>query len=360
VFVSINTASKKGDVGMFNPLSTAAIAIANPSLQNTAAILLVTEIRAEASAVATILQAGNHHVAISQTPGAAAIELASRKFALIICSVANTNEAQLKGVAAMRSHPLNAETPIILLTPKGSNYAEAMRILGTGVVDCVEQPIDDFVLRAKVIMFMDMYRSKQRLRDVEMQGSGIVTDSLTGLPNRVLFMDRADQAMRQAARGGGRVAVAMMDLEQINDVKDTLGPHTSDELLRQIALRLTGALRRSDTVARIGNTAFATILACDTRDGVETVTARLHRVMTDPFLVGGHRLTLGGGIGVAMFPEHGRDVAILVDRANAVMVIAKQSSMGHLFYDPIDHSQSDNNADSAEMNAEELFRITAA
>jgi diguanylate cyclase (GGDEF)-like protein len=345
---------------MFNPLSTAAIAIASPSFQNTAAILLVTEIRAEASAVAAILQTGNHHVAISQTPGAAAIELASRQFALIICSVANTNEAQLKGVAAMRAHPLNAETPIILLTPRGSSYAEAMRILGTGVVDCVEQPIDDFVLRAKVIMFVDMYRSKQRLREVENQGSGLVTDALTGLPNRVLFMDRADQSMRQAARSGGRVALAMMDLEQIQDVKETLGPHTGDELLRQIALRLTSALRRSDTVARISNTAFATILACDTRDGVQTVTARLEKVMADPFIIGGHRISVGGGIGVALFPDHGRDPNVLVERANAVMVIAKQNSMGHLFYDPIEHSNSDDNADSAEMNAEELFKVSAA
>jgi diguanylate cyclase (GGDEF)-like protein len=345
---------------MFNPLSTAAIAIASPSFQNTAAILLVTEIRAEASAVAAILQTGNHHVAISQTPGAAAIELASRQFALIICSVANTNEAQLKGVAAMRAHPLNAETPIILLTPRGSSYAEAMRILGTGVVDCVEQPIDDFVLRAKVIMFVDMYRSKQRLREVENQGSGLVTDALTGLPNRVLFMDRADQSMRQAARSGGRVALAMMDLEQIQDVKETLGPHTGDELLRQIALRLTSALRRSDTVARISNTAFATILACDTRDGVQTVTARLEKVMADPFIIGGHRISVGGGIGVALFPDHGRDPNVLVERANAVMVIAKQNSMGHLFYDPIEHANSDDNADSAEMNAEELFKVSAA
>jgi diguanylate cyclase (GGDEF)-like protein len=255
---------------------------------------------------------------------------------------------------------LNAETPLILLTPRGASYAEAMRVLGKGVVDCVEQPVDDYVLRAKVVMFVDMYRSKQRLREVESQGSGVVTDSLTGLPNRVLFEDRADQAMRQAARSGGRVAVALMDLEQIRDVRDTLGPATGDELLRQIALRLTGALRRSDTVARIGDFTFATILACDTRDGVQTVTARLDRVMSDAFAVGGHRITLGGGIGVALFPEHGRDPKVLVERAHAVMVIAKQNSMGHLFYDPIEHADSDDNADSAEMNAEELFKVTAA
>jgi predicted signal transduction protein with EAL and GGDEF domain len=90
------------------------------------------------------------------------------------------------------------------------------------------------------------------------------------------------------------------------------------------------------------------------------VTARLEKVMADPFVIGGHRISVGGGIGVALFPDHGRDPAVLTERANAVMVIAKQNSMGHLFYDAIEHAQSDDNADSAEMNAEELFKVTAA
>jgi len=345
---------------MSNSLSTAVVSTANTSAQNpAAAILVVSEMPAEASAIATILQTGQHHIVLVQSPHAADTELATREFAVIVCSLATTSAAQLDEVAAMRAHRHNSATPIILLTPPGANHANAMRVLGAGVVDCVAHPIDDFVLRAKVKMFVDMYGNKQRLREVEAQGKGLLTDALTGLPNRLLFIDRADQAMRQAARGGGRVAVAVMDLEQIQDVKETLGPVTGDELLRQISLRLTGALRRSDTVARISDTAFATVLACDTRDGVQTVTSRLDRVMTDPFVVGGHRITLGGGIGVALFPEHGRDPKVLIERANAVMIIAKQNSMGHLFYDPIEHGESDDNADSAEMNAEELFKVSA-
>lgn len=343
---------------MFNPLSTAAMAVAD--LQNaTAVILVVSEQPAEASAVAALLQNGQQQVVIVQSSAAATSELSVREFALIVSSTNNTT-AQLNSMAAMRTHRLNASTPMILLLPTGASQADAMRILGPGIVDCVSQSIDEVVLRAKVKMFVDMYRNKQRLREVENQGSGLLTDALTGLPNRVLFVDRADQSMRQAARGGGRVAVAVMDWDQINDVKETLGPATGDELLRQIALRLTSALRRSDTIARIGATAFGTVLACDTRDGVQTVTERLDRAMSDPFAVGGHRITLGGGIGVAMFPEHGRDPKVLIDRANAVMVIAKQGSMGHLFYDPIEHGLSDDIADTAEMNAEELFKVTAA
>jgi predicted signal transduction protein with EAL and GGDEF domain len=100
-------------------------------------------------------------------------------------------------------------------------------------------------------------------------------------------------------------------------------------------------------------------LACDSRDGVATVTSRLDRVMSEPFVVGGHRISVGGGIGVAIFPEHGREAKVLLDCATAVMAIAKQNSLGHLFYDPIAHADDDTGADAAEMNAEELFRVTA-
>jgi len=334
---------------------------ANATQPPSASVLIVSELASEASALATVLHAGQFHVVMVHSPEAASTELGAREFAVIVCSLTSGSTSQLEAAATMREHRFNTTTPLILLMPASADQATAMRSMGSGAVDCIVQPVDDFVLHAKVKMFADIYRSKQRLREVESQGSALLTDALTGLPNRVLFMDRADQAMRQAARSGGRVAVAVMDLEQIHDVKESLGPATGDELLRQISLRLTGALRRSDTVARTGESAFGAVLACDTRDGVETVTSRLERTMSEPFTVGAHRITVGGGIGVALFPEHGRDPKVLLDRAHAVMSIAKQNSLGHLFFDPIQHSvESDENAETAEMNAEELFKVTAA
>lgn len=326
----------------------------------TSSILVVSELPAEASALASVLHAAHHHVVLVNTASAASAELASREFAVIICALSANGNSQLAAIGGMQAHRANAATPLVLLLPSGIDPAIAMRGLTGGFVDCVHQPVDDFVLHSKVRMFVEMHRDKQRLREMESQGSALLQDGLTGLPNRVLFVDRTDQSMRQAARSGGRVAVAVMDLEQIHEVKETLGPATGDELLRQIALRLTGALRRSDTVARTGDTSFGAVLACDTRDGVETVTTRLERTMSEPFTVGGHRITVGGGIGVALFPEHGNNPRLLMDRAHAVMTIAKQNSLGHLFFDPIHHAHSDDNAETAEMNAEELFRVSAA
>ncbi|HTE39927.1 MAG TPA: diguanylate cyclase, partial [Steroidobacteraceae bacterium] len=203
-------------------------------------ILIVSELAAEGSAFASVLQTGPFHVVLVNSPAAAKVELAAREFATIVCAIkGGAGSASIETLASMREHRFNAFTPLLLLVPPKYDQGAAMRGLGVGIVDCISQPIDDLVLQSKVRMFVEMFRGKQRLREIEAQGSALLTDSLTGLPNRLLFMDRADQAMRQAARSGGRVALAAMDLEQIFEVKEALGPATGDELLRQIALRLT-------------------------------------------------------------------------------------------------------------------------
>ncbi len=182
-----------------------------------------------------------------------------------------------------------------------------------------------------------------------------LTDTLTGLPTRILLLDRAGQAIRNAARSNGRVALATIDLDQFHDVRETLGPASGDELLRQIALRLTGSVRRSDTVARIGNNQFALVLVCETRDGVATVTTRLERAMSAAFIVGDHRISVGSGIGVALYPEHGREPEVLVERAMEVMAIAKQNNLGHLFYDPIEYDSSEAHVATTVFDAKELL-----
>ena len=343
---------------MSTPLSS--IASAEPT---TSAVLIVRQQADDSAALATVLQAEGHRVVLVTNAVDANEELGRREFTAVVCELANGDPSQIKTLTGLRSQALNTATPLLLLLPSGADHALAMRLLGPGIVDCIVNPIDDFVLRSKVKLFAELQQNRRKLQGPAVNGGALLIDTLTGLPNRFLFVDRADQAMRQAARNGTRVAVASMDLEQIEEVKETLGPATGDELTRQIALRLTGALRRSDTVARIGPTTFGVVLACDTRDGVQTVTARLDRIMADAYAVGGHRITLGGGIGVALFPEHGRESAVLIERAAAAMAVAKRDCLGHLFFDAIqsgDAEDADRSADTAEMNADELLKVSAA
>lgn len=329
------------------------------------AILVIGENDIEVRSLASKLDLSrfgvpNCEVVVTTVRAEAVRLLAARSFAVIVHTLAGATAQHLQPIKYLRDHENNAATAIVLIGPLDLDCAEAMRALAGGAVDCVSKPADEFVLRAKAKMFIEMAKTAVQLKDAA-DGRDVLTDRLTGLPTRMLMMDRAGQAIRQAARGNGRVALAVIDLDQFHDVRETLGPASGDELLRQVALRLTGALRRSDTVARIGEDEFAVVVACDTRDGVETVTQRLERAMTEPFAVGAHRITVGEGIGVALFPDHGREPAVLLDRASAVMGIAKQNRLGHLFYDPIVHVGAvEDHAATTVFNTDELHAAGAA
>lgn len=322
----------------------------------TVPVLVVSDLPAEARAIGAILKFAR--IVHAPTPAEGAKELAKSDFAAVLCTLPGDDPGYLDAVAAMRTQARGV-TPTVLLTPPGTNHADAIRRAGTGCVDAMDQPIEDAILHGKICVFADLYRIKRQLADFEANGTVLLSDALTGLPNRTLFLDRANQAIRVASRSGSKVAIAVLDVEEVRDVREMLGPATGDELLRLIAGRLTGSLRCSDTVARVSEFRLAAVLACDTRDGVASVSARLERVMSDPFVVGGHRITLSAAIGVAMYPEHGREAQTLKTLANQAMMAAKRNNLGHLLYDPI-QSGDDGKADMTEMNTEELFRISAA
>jgi diguanylate cyclase (GGDEF)-like protein len=112
-------------------------------------------------------------------------------------------------------------------------------------------------------------------------------DSLTGLPNRVLIMDRVDQAMARARRDHVDIALLFIDLDGFKDVNDNMGHTVGDDLLRSVASRFTGTLRESDTVARLGGDEFVVLVeGISLAAGPELVAERLLRVLAEPFHLG--------------------------------------------------------------------------
>ncbi|MCS6780960.1 MAG: EAL domain-containing protein [Geminicoccaceae bacterium] len=154
-------------------------------------------------------------------------------------------------------------------------------------------------------------------------------DPLTGLPNRRLLEDRTGQALVHAERHRQGLALMLLDLDRFKEVNDTLGHQVGDLLLQQVAERLGGPLRRTDTLARLGGDEFAVLLAPPT--GLETacrVAERLVEALVAPFWVDGSRLEVGVSIGVALFPDHGHDLATLLEQADAAMYKAKRERLG--------------------------------
>jgi len=153
-------------------------------------------------------------------------------------------------------------------------------------------------------------------------------DSLTGLPNRLLFGDRLGQAVRMARRNNGSFAMLYLDLDRFKPVNDTLGHGAGDELLVSVARRIQNLVRDSDTVARVGGDEFALLLLdIAGRGQAEVVAAKITAALVAPFRIesAGQDVTVGTSIGIAIFPTDALDADALVKAADAAMYDAKQA-----------------------------------
>jgi diguanylate cyclase (GGDEF)-like protein len=149
-------------------------------------------------------------------------------------------------------------------------------------------------------------------------------DSLTGLPNRLLFYDRLSQALAHADRSGRPIGVLFLDLDRFKNVNDTLGHAVGDDVLRRVAQRLRECVRAGDTVARLGGDEFPIILEgiTGTKDAV-LVAQKIAERLKPALEIEGHELHVSASIGICMFPADGRDAETLVKNADAALYRAK-------------------------------------
>ncbi len=158
-------------------------------------------------------------------------------------------------------------------------------------------------------------------------------DSLTGLPNRTLFIDRLQQATIAAKRDSTMLAVFILDMDRFKDVNDTLGHFNGDRLLKQVGLRLSAVIRESDTLARIGGDEFGFILPrLQGRDDVEKVAKKIKKSLGGTFTLEDLSIEVQASIGATIFPEHGKDADTLIQKADVAMYAAKQNKTGYALY----------------------------
>ena len=149
-------------------------------------------------------------------------------------------------------------------------------------------------------------------------------DSLTELPNRVLFQERLRQALAQAKRSKWILGLMFLDLDKFKDINDTLGHHVGDLLLKAVAKRLCRCVRETDTVARLGGDEFAVILTnLDGAEGASRVAESIISSIADPFGLDDHEVLTSTSIGITLYPSDATDADQLLKNADLAMFRSK-------------------------------------
>jgi diguanylate cyclase (GGDEF)-like protein/PAS domain S-box-containing protein len=188
---------------------------------------------------------------------------------------------------------------------------------------------------AGIILDITRQKAAERSRELFERQSRRQTlhDSLTGLPSRVLFRESVAQAISGAADGEAELAVLVMNLDRFKEVNDTLGRETGDGLLQEVGDRLRNVLREGDSVARLESDEFAVLVPEASRAQALEVINRVRGAIDPPFQLEGLALHAEVSIGIACYPRDGLDADSLLRCADTAMYVAKDTKLGHAFYD---------------------------
>lgn len=152
-------------------------------------------------------------------------------------------------------------------------------------------------------------------------------DALTGLANRALFYDRARHGLASARRTRQRLALMILDLDNLKPINDNLGHRAGDASLLEVASRLRSVSRQSDTVARLGGDEFgALLMPVADREGLESHAGRMAEAINGPFSFDGNAIELRASLGLSLYPEDGEEIDQLVDKADRAMYAAKRTA----------------------------------
>ncbi len=283
-------------------------------------VLIVDDNPAKLTALSAVLTGMNFEIVCAESGTDALRKLLVHDFAVMLLDV---NMPVMDGFATaemVRRRPKSEHLPIIFITAERITDESRLQGYGLGAVDYILSPVLPQILRAKVAVFVELYRMRIALREQS------IHDELTGLYNRRFLNESLSREIERTRRRQGQLAAIMMDVDLFKPFNDTYGHEAGDVVLAAIGGMLREHVRVSDVAFRYGGEEFTVLLPDgDIATGVERAeTLRnaahgLHLHHNGKMLP---RVTLS--LGVAQYPLHGTTGAELLDAADAALYRAKQ------------------------------------
>ena len=228
----------------------------------------------------------------------------------------------------LRARPAGDESVILLVTGRVGPETLAT-VLDAGANDFLPKPFTPAMFEVRLgIAERQVSDIKARKHLVNELAHKALHDALTDLPNRSFLENRLDEAVAFGSATETHLAVLILDLDNFKEVNDTFGHAQGDLLLKDVAARLRGLLRASDTVARLGGDEFVVLLPETDVVGAMTVATKIIEALAVPFTIEEHAASIRASIGIAVYPEDGQGPEALVRRADAAMYRAKRSGVG--------------------------------
>jgi diguanylate cyclase (GGDEF)-like protein/PAS domain S-box-containing protein len=200
----------------------------------------------------------------------------------------------------------------------------------TAYVELVTSPLqsEDGAIRSVIEVARDVTGHISARRELEEQKLTLQKlahhDALTGLPNRLLFLDRLQQAIRKVRRTSTQLAVLFIDLDRFKQINDSMGHAMGDAVLKMIARRLQDCLREDDVVARLGGDEFTIIMdSLHNARHATTMAQKVIRAVQRPVKHLGHELYVSASVGISLYPQDGEDADVLLRNADAAMYKSK-------------------------------------
>jgi diguanylate cyclase (GGDEF)-like protein len=290
-------------------------------------ILIVDDDRGSRMAMAEVLRNEGYWVEEANNGEQALSQCEEQAPDLVLMDAVMPKMDGFTACALLQNLSQTRKVPVLIITAL-NDETSINKAFASGATDYIAKPVNFWVLSKRITHLVQAHHAERHVHQLAYK------DTLTGLPNRVMFNEHFGEALARPRTDNNRLALMFLDLDRFKLVNDTLGHETGDLMLKYFSERVQGTLRKEDMVARFGGDEFTILLdRIKSPEAVANVAEKIHQQLSRPFVFMGKEMYVSTSIGIAMYPDHGEDIGTLLKSADMAMYRAKKLGDRYQFYE---------------------------